>query len=118
MLQVLAVNGGTLTPSEIARWTFRERHNIAALVTRLERDGLVRAERSSRDRRFVHVTLTGKGREVLSQTALVAREIVKQVMSSVTESDGALLEKSLSVLRQNAHHALGHIAKHSRHQPD
>lgn len=28
VLQILSVNGGTMTPSEIAEWTSRERHNI------------------------------------------------------------------------------------------
>jgi len=53
VLRVLAASGGTMTPSEIAEWTFRERHNITTLVDRLKRDGLVRVERNNRDKRFV-----------------------------------------------------------------
>ena len=107
-----------MTPSEIAQWTFRERHNITTLVRRLERDGLVRAERSNRDKRFVNIILTAKGRKVLKQATPVAREIVNQAMLSVSEGDGVLLEESLRVLRQNAHHGLEHVAKHSQPQPD
>jgi len=80
----------------------------------MKRDGLVVAERNPKDRRFVSVSLTDKGREVLMQAMLVAREIVDQVMSSISVDDALLLEKSLRTLRQNAHHGLKHIAKRSQ----
>ena len=53
---------------------------------------------------------------MLNQTMPIARKIVNQVMLSVTESDAILLEKSLAVLRQNAHHGLERIAKRSQSQ--
>lgn len=107
-LRVLAFNNGVMTPSELAEWTQTERHNITTLVDRMRRDGLVTTERSSSDKRLIDVTLTDKGREVLSQAMPVAREIVDHLMSSLTEADAALLENSLKVLRQNAHHVLEH----------
>ena len=118
VLQILATNGGTMNPSEIAEWTLRERHNITTLVGRLERDGLVRVERNDRDKRFINVTLTAKGRKVLKQATPVAREIVNRVMLSIGEGDAVCLEKSLSVLRQNAHDAIEHLAKGAQPQPD
>ncbi len=118
VLRILAANGGTMTPSEIAEWTFRERHNITTLVDRLKRDGLVRVERNNRDKRFVSVTLTAKGRKVLKQAMPVAREIVNRVMLSITEGDALPLEKSLRVLRQNAHDGLEHLANRAQPQPD
>jgi len=118
VLQVLATNGGTMTPSEIARWTFRERHNITTLVERLKRDGLVRVERNSSDKRSVNVSLTAKGRKVLKQAMPVAGEIVNRVMLSISEDDAIPLEKSLRVLRQNAHDGLEHLAKCAQPQPE
>jgi len=118
VLRVLAAHGGTMTPSEIAEWTFRERHNITTLVERLKRDGLVRVERNIKDKRFLSVTLTAKGRKVLKQAMPVAREIVNRVMLSITEGDAIPLEKSLRVLRQNAHDGLEHLAKCAQPQPD
>ncbi len=117
VLRVLAANGGTMTPSEIAEWTFRERHDITTLVDRLKRDGLVRVERNNRDKRFVNVSLTAKGRKVLKRAMPVAREIVNRVMLSITEGDAVPLEKSLRVLRQNAHDGLEHLAKRAQPQP-
>jgi len=116
VLQALGING-TMTLSEIAEWTHRERHNITTLVERLKRAGLVTARRGSRDKRFVNVMLTDKGREVVSQATPVARDIVDQVMLSISEGDAGLLEKLLRVLRQNAHDGLEHLAKRSQHHP-
>lgn len=110
-LQVLASSNRAMTPSELAEWTFTERHNITALVDRMRRGGLVTTEPNSSDRRLVNITVTDRGREVLSQAMPVARKIVNNVMSSLTEADAALLEKELGVLRQNAHHGLEHFAK-------
>ena len=118
VLQILVTNGGTMTSSEIAQWTFRERHDITTLVRRLERDGLVSTKRNDTDKRFVNIILTAKGRKVLKQATPTAREIVNQAMLSISEGDGVLLEESLRVLRQNAHHGLEHVAKHSQPQPD
>jgi len=118
VLQALAINGGTMTLSEIAEWTHRERHNITTLVERLKQGGLVTAERDNRDRRFLNVTLTDKGWEVVSKATPVARDIVDQVMLSISEGDAALLEKLLSVLRQNAHEGLKQVAKRSQPQPE
>ena len=117
-LQALAINGGTMTLSEIAEWTYRERHNITTLVERLKRGGLVTAERDNRNRRFVNVTLTDKGWEVVSRSTPVARDIVNKVMLSISEGDAALLEKLLSALRQNAHEGLKQVAKRSQPQPE
>ncbi len=118
VLRVLATNGGTMAPSEIAEWTFRERHNITTLIDRMKRDGLVRVERNIKDKRFVSVSLTAKGRKVLKQAMPVAREIVNQVMLSISEGDAIPLEKSLKVLRQNAHDGLEHLAKCAQPQSD
>ena len=54
VLRILAANGGTMAPSQIAEWTLRERHNITTLVDRLQKDGFVRTERNDKDRRFVN----------------------------------------------------------------
>jgi len=118
VLKTLASNKWSMMPSEIAEWTGTERHNITALVNRMKQDGLVTAEHNSSDKRFVNIKLTDKGREALSQAMPVAQEVVNQVMLSITEGDAALLKDKLTILRQNAHYGLEHVAKHSQPQPD
>ncbi len=102
VLHLLAGRSGDMTPSMIAEWTQTERHNITTLVERMRRDGLVKSERNKEDKRFVNISLTDKGLEVLNKTKPVAWEIVHQVMLSISDGDALLLEKVLRVLRQNA----------------
>ena len=106
LLDALAANSGTMTPSQIAEWTFRTRHDITTLVDRLERDGFVTTERQEADKRYINVTLTDKARALLPHAGSVGREIASQVMGATTEADVALLEKLLATLRQNAHDGL------------
>ena len=109
VLQVLAAHEGRLTPSAIARWTLTERHNITTLVDRLQKDGLVGVEPSTKDGRSVQVTLTEKGWQVLRQTRPLSIEIVKQVMSSMSENSILELEKTLRILRENAYDELKNV---------
>ena len=114
VLQILAFNDGTMTPSEIAEWTFRERHNVTTLLKRLERDELIKTERKEKDRRFVNVMLTDRGRTALGQATPTAKEIVNQVMQSISESDAAVLEQLVKTLRQNAHDGLERTLKNKK----
>lgn len=118
VLQILAFNGGTMKPSEIADWTFRERHNVTTLNRRLEQEGLVRIKRNEGDKRFVDISLTDKGRQVLDQTTPVARDIVNQVMLSISEGDTVCLEKLLEMMRRNVHNGLEGFAKRASPRPD
>jgi len=111
VLGAIVANGGTMRPSDIAVWVNRERHNITTLIDRLRRDGLVRTKHDSKDRRSINVTITDKGRKVLVQARPVAREIVNQVMSSISEKDAARLEKLVNVLEQNTQRGMEHDAK-------
>jgi len=116
VLEVLAVNQESMTPSQIARWTLRERHNITTLVDRMQQDGLVRTERNNKDKRSVNIILTNEGREALARAVPVAREIVDQVMVSMGERDVTQLVESLNILRQNAHEGLGDLTDYQAGQ--
>ena len=117
VLQSLEKNNGVMTPSDIAEWTQTERHNITALVQRMKRDGLVTSERSSKDKRIVHVILTDRGREVLEQTMPAAREMKDLIMSSITEDEATQMADKLRILRQNAFNALGQMSFHIKKWP-
>jgi DNA-binding MarR family transcriptional regulator len=111
VLGALAANGGTMRPSDIAVWVNRERHNITTLIDRLSRDGLVKTKRDSKDRRSIKITITNKGRKVLDEAKPVAKEIVNQVMSSISEEDATKLEKLAGVLEQNTQRGIEQDAK-------
>jgi len=112
-LKTLASRNGVMTPTQIAEWTQTELHNITTLVARLKKEGLVYTERSNIDKRNVNVFLTEKGRMVLNQVMPVAREIIDQIMSSITETDASNLSPMLEVLRDNTYGRLESIARDS-----
>jgi DNA-binding MarR family transcriptional regulator len=65
-----------LTIGDLARQTFATMNTTSALVRRMERAGLVRTRRSSRDRRFVYVKLTRLGeRRLRPSTAAVVEAL-------------------------------------------
>ncbi|MGB7213355.1 MAG: MarR family transcriptional regulator [Gemmatimonadales bacterium] len=69
LLSIAGHTGRTVTISQLAEF-LQERHNsVVALVTRAVARGLVRKVRDTRDRRYVFVSLTPKGKTVLTRLA-------------------------------------------------
>lgn len=69
-------SGEPLTIGDLARQTFATLNTTSALVRRMERAGLVRTRRSSRDRRYVFLDLTSLGeRRLRPSTAAVAEAL-------------------------------------------
>jgi MarR family 2-MHQ and catechol resistance regulon transcriptional repressor len=56
---------GPLCQRDLARKLLRSGGNVTVVVGNLARRGLVRRTRGPRDRRFITVTLTGKGRRLI-----------------------------------------------------
>ena len=110
-LKILESRNGVMTPTQIAEWTQTELHNITTLVARLKKEDLVFTQRSDIDKRNVNVFLTDKGRMVLNQVTPVARELIDQIMSSITETDALKLSQILEVLRDNAYGGLESITR-------
>ncbi len=55
---------GSLTQGDVSRKVLKSVSNITTVIDNLERDGLVRRERDTQDRRviYVHLTREGKGK--------------------------------------------------------
>jgi DNA-binding MarR family transcriptional regulator len=113
-LKILSTAEHAVTPSEIARKTFRERHDITTLMQRMKRDGLVDITPSTTDRRSVIITLTEKGREKLDQAEPVAEEIINQVMSKIGKTNMASMNKILNTLKQNSIDGLEQLSRTPR----
>jgi len=66
----------SLSIGDLARQTFATMNTTSALIRRMERAGLVRTKRSSRDRRVVYVRLTPLGeRRLRPSTAAVVEAL-------------------------------------------
>jgi len=67
ILMLLASSEAPLSPGEIASYLFRERHTTSERLTRMEKAGYVKKNRSQADERMVRVEITPKGKEFLYQ---------------------------------------------------
>ncbi len=88
---------GPLLVSQLADKHLKSRNNFTIVVDNLEKQGLVRRERSSEDRRAVWVHLTEAGREKIEQIIPEHVQVVVQDMEVLTAQEqeqlGALLRR-------------------------
>jgi len=82
---------GPLTPSELSRKQFTSCGNVTLLLDNLERNGLVRRERSPDDRRSVLVHLTRAGRERAAQALAIEVEQLTREFGILTAEEQAML---------------------------
>ena len=88
---------GPLLVSQLADKHLKSRNNFTVVVDNLEKQGLVRRERSSEDRRAVWVHLTEAGREKIEQIIPEHVQVVVQDMDVLNAEEqeqlGALLRR-------------------------
>jgi DNA-binding MarR family transcriptional regulator len=99
------------TPAELADLTGVTRATITGLVDTLERDGLVRREHDSGDRRMMRIHLTPKGHETLLSILPGHFRQMADQMASLTESERKTLVHLLSKIGSSA----PETPRHARH---
>jgi MarR family 2-MHQ and catechol resistance regulon transcriptional repressor len=88
---------GHMTQGEISRKILKSTSNITTVIDNLERNGLVRRERDAKDRRVIHVHLTGAGTSkveaVFPDHIAVLVEIFSILSATEQQTLGALCKK-------------------------
>jgi DNA-binding MarR family transcriptional regulator len=110
IMSTLFKNGGEMTPSEIAESVFREKNSITAVINTLERQGVVRREPSTNDRRSVKVVITEKGWKEANRLNPIAQELSRQALSCI---DKEQLEDLVEIMRKIRESLLPKIVKSS-----
>ena len=87
---------GPMTQGEISAKVLKSGSNMTTVIDNLERDGLVKRERDTQDRRVIHVHLTDEG----------ARKI-----EAILPGHVAALVEEFSVLSANEQETLGELCK-------
>lgn len=87
---------GSMTQGEISSKILKSTSNLTTVIDNLERDGLVRRERDTTDRRVIHVHLTEAG---------------KAKIEAVLPNHVAALVQEFSVLSANEQETLGELCK-------
>ena len=101
VMSTLFKNGGEMTPSEIAESVFREKNSITAVINTLEREGVVRREPSTDDRRSVKVIITDKGWKVANRLSPIAQELSREALSCLDKEQLETLVGNMRTVRES-----------------
>lgn len=101
IMSALFINGGEMTPSEIAENVFREKNSITAVINTLEKQGVVRREPSADDRRSVKVVITDKGWKEANRLSPIAQELSREVLSCMDKKQVEELVACMRTIRES-----------------
>lgn len=101
--------GYNATPSGVARCLLRESHSVSTILSRMEKQGLVKKVNDLDRKNMVRVYLTDKGKEVYHKAA--KRESICEIMSCLSDEERQQLISSLKKLRNKA---LAHLGIENR----
>jgi len=99
-LFVIKAIGDKATPAEVARWISQKPHSVSELISRMEKQGLVRKVKDLDRKNLVRVVLTEEGREAYYHST--RRESIHQIMSFLSEGERQQLRHCLQTLRDKA----------------
>lgn len=83
--------------SEIARRGVIKMPTLTRMLDRMERDGLIQRQSSSKDRRVVRISLTESGREALQHARMLSGQIYHLASRGISVED---MERTMHILKQ------------------
>lgn len=103
ILHNLVTHGGVMTPTNIGKRVFKSKHAVSRAVDVLEKDGLVKRQPVSGDRRFRRIAITPKGLDFVKANLAEMRVINHKTLSCL---DIRQAEELRIILRQLRKHLL------------
>ncbi len=92
--------GPAATPAEISRRLVREPHSISGLLSRMEKQGLIKRAKDLPKRNMVRISLTDKGKTLFEYTT--RRVTMHEVLSVIDDGERKALRDILQKLRNKA----------------
>lgn len=89
-----------LTQTELSEKTQIDRTTLGGLIDRLEKLGMLQRTTHPQDRRAHLICLTDKARSQAQELASLARQVLQQFTSGLSEHDQHELRRMLDLLRQ------------------
>jgi MarR family transcriptional regulator, organic hydroperoxide resistance regulator len=105
----IQVIGEEATPAELSRRLVREPHSISGLLSRMEKQGLVRRVKDLPRRNMVRIEMTDKGKEIYDKS--IKRLAIHEIMSVLPERAKKELWTYLEELREKAFKTIGRSYK-------
>jgi len=100
VLLLVQVADTPITPAEISRRTLREPHTISALLKRMKRRCLIYMNRNPDRKNLIELTITEKGKAAYDLST--KREVIHQIMSSLSQEEHQRLYVALEILLKKA----------------
>lgn len=100
VLMIVKSEDRPVTPAEISRSLFREPHTISGLLTRMEKQGLVKRVRDLQRKNMVRIAITDKGERAYRKLSEV--NAISSIMSSLSSREQEGLKDILMKLRRRA----------------
>jgi len=97
---------GDLSLSSLSSRIQARNSTVTGIIDRMEREGWVRRERSTKDRRIVLIRLTDKGKTLAGQIEVEPMEIFRDGLASLPSKDLSELFRILGVLQTHVREAV------------
>ncbi len=104
VLDIIHASGGSTTINSIVEMSQHRHNSISALINRMARQGLLKKNRTRRDKRAFRIVSTAKGEELLGRAS---RGSVHDAFSCLESSEKLQLEALLNRLMSRAYSASG-----------
>jgi len=92
--------GGDATLNRLAQFLDRRPHTVSSILTRMEKDGLVKKTSDQKRRNVIHVELTDKGQAAYRHTT--RRESINAIMGELAPDEQGQLKQLLDRLEVKA----------------
>jgi MarR family transcriptional regulator for hemolysin len=100
LLFTIQAIGSDATPAEISRRLVREPHSVSGLLSRMEKQGLVKRVKDMPKRNMVRVVMTEKGKKAYEQST--RRTMMHEVFARLAEQEKKDLWDILAKLRSRS----------------
>jgi DNA-binding MarR family transcriptional regulator len=110
--------GKSATPAEISRRLIREPHSISGLLSRMEKQGIIKRVKDLPKRNMLRISLTAKGKELYKLTA--KRDSMHEVFAVMSPEEKNILWGYLERLRDRSLKlaGIGYEMPFPPHRPD
>ena len=96
-----------LSLSSLSERIRAQNSTVTGIIDRMEREGLVRRDRSTADRRVVHISLSDKGQKLAKQIQVEPMEIFRGALLGLSHAD---LRDLLRIMNKLQRYVRAHIA--------
>ena len=89
---------GTKSMERLAEYLGVKPPSMTAMIDKMERSGLVKRQKDARDRRIVHIALTGKTRKQLALMRRQKEAVLNRIVDALSRQDRDALKRILGKL--------------------